>query len=144
MKDDLSSWLKHSGATMDSFMDVPSGLFDRLRFVADLIQSAGKIPAKPLLIHRDAGKTPRISVIHTGIIVGRVTPADLVIPDVRLSRQHFKITAHEERHLMNDLASRNGTWVNGRRINTIQLRDGDIIEAGGNVFVFLHIGTGPV
>lgn len=51
------------------------------------------------------------------IVVGRSSQADLVIADGYLSRKHSEIYLEEGRLMVCDLGSRNGTLVNGRRID---------------------------
>lgn len=137
MNDDITDWLKHRDVTMDSSVEAPRGLFDRLRFVADLLKSIKKVPTQAALIRRDQREVIHVTVIGPGITVGRMAPCELVISDARLSHEHFRITAHESGHVIRDLNSRNGTWVNGHRATAAPLKDGDIIEAGGHAFVFL-------
>lgn len=122
---------------MDSRVDTPPGLFDRLRFVADMLNATKRLPTKPALLRRDNHDVVHATIIGTSITVGREAPSGLVIADTRISRQHFEITFTQGRHSIKDLSSRNGTWVNGSRITEIALKDGDIIEAGGTVWVFL-------
>jgi pSer/pThr/pTyr-binding forkhead associated (FHA) protein len=71
-------------------------------------------------------------------VAGRGAPAGLVLNDNRLSRQHFRVQIAAGDAVLEDLRSRNGTFVNGTRAVRCWLRDGDIIEAGGQVFVFLN------
>lgn len=82
------------------------------------------------------------------IIFGR--QADISIPDVRLSRQHFTIVVtlvenptHKQREYrveLLDLGSGNGTYVNGVKANGfIPLENGATVEAGGSRFVFMEL-----
>ena len=49
----------------------------------------------------------------------------------RVSRQHARITVAEGRATLEDLGSKNGTFVGDRRIETpIELHDGDEIGVG--------------
>lgn len=53
-----------------------------------------------------------------------------------MSRQHCRIEPDGERWLVVDLDSRNGTFVNGRRISRHHLRDGDRLHVGDSVLIF--------
>jgi len=67
--------------------------------------------------------------------VGRTNRADVVVPeDPHLSGVHFCIHFFGDRVLIQDLKSRNGTFVNGAKIDSVQLEDGDIIVAGRTRF----------
>ena len=89
-----------------------------------------------LLRRADDGKAVPAPVVGE-LTVGRSAPAGLVVTDPRLSRRHFRMALSGDVAFVEDLDSRNGTWVNGERVQKRALRDGDVIEAGGQVFVFL-------
>ena len=72
---------------------------------------------------------------HDTFVVGRSTQAHFSVPDDGfLSRNHFLIEFNPPACLLRDLGSTNGTKVNGLRAETVRLRDGDTIEAGGSAF----------
>jgi pSer/pThr/pTyr-binding forkhead associated (FHA) protein len=62
--------------------------------------------------------------------VGRAPVADFMLDAALVSRVHCRITAIREILNVEDLASTNGTFVNGRRIDTGQLADGDRLRVG--------------
>ena len=66
-------------------------------------------------------------------VIGRYSPADLIINQDRISRQHAQIEYRDFGYFLRDLDSRNGTFVNGRHLNEtpIRLKDGDEIVFGG-------------
>lgn len=68
-------------------------------------------------------------VIDQLLVVGRVEPCDVVIPDRQVSRSHARFTLSDEDVILEDLGSKNGTYCNGDRVkDPIILRDGDIIQ----------------
>ncbi len=66
------------------------------------------------------------------IVIGRVNDADLLLLDEKISRKHAKISTHKGRVMIEDLASRNGTFVNGVRIRSMELQEGDKIVIGSS------------
>jgi hypothetical protein len=66
------------------------------------------------------------------IVIGRVNDADLLLLDEKISRKHAKISTHGGRVMIEDLASRNGTFVNGVRISSVELHEGDQIMVGSS------------
>ena len=50
-------------------------------------------------------------------VVGRHSSCDIVVAATIVSRVHAKIEPHGPRYLLQDAGSRNGTFVNGRRID---------------------------
>ncbi|HSS00486.1 MAG TPA: sigma 54-interacting transcriptional regulator [Kofleriaceae bacterium] len=63
--------------------------------------------------------------------------ATVFVGDFQVSRQHLAIRRVAAGWQLVDLGSKNGTAVNGRRVDTAMLADGDIIEAGGAMLMFL-------
>jgi serine/threonine-protein kinase len=76
---------------------------------------------------------------HDTFVVGRSSQAQFSVPDDGfLSRNHFLIEFNPPACLLKDLGSTNGTKVNGLRVDTVRLRNGDQITAGGSSFV-IHV-----
>ena len=68
------------------------------------------------------------------------------IPDERMSTSHARIVRADRRFTLIDEGSKNGTLVNGKRCDTVELADGDVIEVGFTFFVFrarVPRGLGP-
>ncbi len=76
---------------------------------------------------------------HDTFVVGRSSQVQFSVPDDGfLSRNHFLIEFNPPACLLRDLGSTNGTKVNGLRVETVKLRNGDQISAGGSSFV-IHV-----
>ena len=86
----------------------------------------------PILVTR-TGNDPehRMPIPSDRMTVGRAPENDLTYPaDHRLSREHFELMRTEQGWVVRDLNSRNGTYVNGRRIMQHLLTPGDRVAAG--------------
>ena len=72
---------------------------------------------------------------HDTFIVGRSPKSHFRLSeeDRYFSRIHFLIEANPPRCRLLDMNSRNGTFVNGERVENCELRDGDKIQAGRTV-----------
>lgn len=63
--------------------------------------------------------------------VGRATGADFIVDAALVSRVHCRLTARADGQLeVRDLESTNGTFVNGQRIETACLTEGDRLQVG--------------
>ena len=63
------------------------------------------------------------------LIVGRDEHCDVVIPERQVSRQHARIRQERGKYVLEDLDSKNGTFVNGQEIDgPHSLQDGDEIQ----------------
>jgi len=74
--------------------------------------------------------------------IGRDRQCQIVLDDVQVSRQHCRIDVVDEKVMLSDLRSRNGTLFNSRRITTpVVLSTGDRIIVGRTV---LQLFSEPV
>jgi ABC-type multidrug transport system ATPase subunit len=96
-------------------------------------QSEGNLATSMLKILRPgkAADTPAGS-----IKIGRATDNDIVIPDVLASRHHATLVPTPSGTEIVDNRSINGTFVNGARIESAMLRDGDVVTIGNVDLVF--------
>lgn len=72
-------------------------------------------------------------------LIGRCSTADIGLEDSLVSRKHAVLSRDEEGWIARDLDSRNGTFVNGQRIDVHRLRYGDRLTVGESVLLFAHI-----
>ena len=71
----------------------------------------------------------RVLVDADDFIIGRGEECNLVLNDRAISRQHARIWREEGSYYIEDLESKNGTWVNGEVLQQPrQLSDGDKIQ----------------
>lgn len=71
-------------------------------------------------------------------LIGRAPGNQITIPDAVLSRHHSRIQFRDGKPLLEDLGSRNGTQLNGRRIGVpTEIGQGDRVEIGEHEFVLL-------
>jgi adenylate cyclase len=69
-------------------------------------------------------------------VLGRHEESDIVVLDRRASRRHAQIEMTGGSFFVEDLASRNGTYVNDEAVTRRQLKDGDEITICDTKFVF--------
>ena len=63
------------------------------------------------------------------MVVGRSPACDIVINDRQISRRHLIIRKTEAGYTLEDLGSKNGTYVNGVAVQgTVGLQDGDVVQ----------------
>lgn len=64
-------------------------------------------------------------------LVGRAADADFGVADARVSREHARLAGDESGWRIEDLASKNGTMLNGRRVATAKISDAAWLSFGG-------------
>jgi pSer/pThr/pTyr-binding forkhead associated (FHA) protein len=72
-------------------------------------------------------------------VLGRHPDRDIVLPSLSVSRRHARLRPESGRFTLDDLGSLNGTFVNGKPIDSVVLADGDEIAIG---LIRLVFGTG--
>src|ERR1041384_7154897 len=94
--------------------------------------------ARELLIQCPDGQMKTIPLSGERLSVGRSSAAELCFPeDAGLSRQHFAFESQGEDWTVQDLGSKNGTFVNNIPLKArLILKPGDRITAGHLVIVF--------
>jgi two-component system, cell cycle response regulator len=90
---------------------------------------------RPILLRLDgvqAGEVVTLNILPATI--GRHPSCRIVVDDAGVSRQHATLTARDGRLFIEDLGSRNGTFIEGERITSAELTDGCLVQIG------LHVG----
>jgi hypothetical protein len=62
--------------------------------------------------------------------IGRKPGNDLVLPDEKTSGVHAEVVPEGDRHVLRDLGSTNGTFLDGKRVTEIVLTPGDVVTIG--------------
>jgi len=78
-----------------------------------------------------------ISMNEGPVLIGRQTGASLRIRNAAVSRRHALIERDGDRFIINDLESRNGTFVNDLPVKRCELHHGDRVQIGESQFFFL-------
>ncbi|HMI91898.1 MAG TPA: sigma 54-interacting transcriptional regulator [Polyangiales bacterium] len=80
------------------------------------------------------------TLAHDALVIGRDPESNpcLQLHQTRVSRRHAQVelAADARSWQLEDLQSRNGTFVNGERVERAQLRDGDVIRIGSTLLLF--------
>ncbi len=85
----------------------------------------------------DDGSPVRTYLEKFPFTIGRQASADLQIESSRVSREHAVITEKSRGvYCLKDLKSTNGTFVNGQRIQEIELQDGDLVAVANFELIF--------
>lgn len=83
-----------------------------------------------LVVTSPAGNESHYFVDKDRLTIGRGAECDIALSDAAASKQHAAIVTVGLDHVLQDLGSRNGTAVNGKRIETHVLQNEDLVEIG--------------
>ena len=85
----------------------------------------------PAFIVIEAERGARRVALRDEVTVGRAAGTSLHLAARNVSRQHARVSWNGVAAFVEDLGSRNGTFVNGERLEARRrLRDGDVVRVG--------------
>ena len=107
--------------------------------IRDKLSSASTARTRPVLTILTGSAAGFLHKVSKGAaVIGRATNAEVRVDDDGISRTHARLRAETDRAWVEDMGSRNGTFVNGVKISMpTELREGDKIQVGrGTVIRF--------
>jgi hypothetical protein len=93
------------------------------------LDDSRKVTVSRLILVQD-GAESSFPLTRDSYTLGRHRNNDIVITDPKVSSFHARIDRGAEGYLVVDLKSRNGCFVNGKRVDTALLRTGDEVRMG--------------
>jgi class 3 adenylate cyclase len=99
---------------------------------------AGEPRVKAALVSEQPGSLGKEHSLAAGVVtVGRGQDNDIVLESPRVSRYHARLDWTGSMYVLEDLGSKNGTWLNHRRLEgPTPLNDGDMVRFGDLWFAF--------
>ncbi len=97
-------------------------------------------PDRHVLVRMDGANVGQLFALQENELrLGRHTSSDILLEDDGVSRRHARVLREGESYWVEDLGSANGTFVQGRKVERHELRDGDVFQLGPNVmFRYAH------
>ena len=90
----------------------------------------GKPTTSRLLLMKEDGTETSFPLTRDTYTVGRHRNNDIVISDPKVSSFHARLDRSADGFVVVDLKSRNGSFINGRKVETGPLRNGDELRMG--------------
>lgn len=103
-----------------------SGLSSEERQAIEALPSGSAL----LIVQRGPNQGSRFLLDQDVTSVGRHPNADIFLDDVTVSRRHSEFRRHGNKFMIHDLASLNGTYFDGVRIDSALLDDGAEVQIG--------------
>ncbi len=120
----------------------------------DALSETTRLPLRGLLRQAAADQTrPRLVVIEganvgsmvdigdSPVIIGREPAVGMTVAEVGVSRRHAKVFVTADGVYIEDMGSKNGTYLNREPVDKKKLADGDIIFIGAATIKFLAAGN---
>jgi PAS domain S-box-containing protein len=93
------------------------------------------VPTGELVIVSGRYKGHRVPLSKDSLRIGRDRSCELALDDEAASRVHSEVIRTDDRFILRDLNSTNGTFVNGARVAEAPLQNGDRIGVGDTVML---------
>lgn len=92
-----------------------------------------------VVIHRRDGQLGKVyRLADRPLRIGRATENDIVLDDAGVSRSHARLERRDNRVILQDIGSTNGTLVNDQELQgSIVLANGDLIKLGSTILKYL-------
>jgi len=89
---------------------------------------------RAMLLRMDGvGAGQVLSIAQTPFTMGRHATNQLPIDDDSISRFHARFVCEDGKYFVEDLGSRNGTFLQGKRITRAEIKDDDWVQLGARV-----------
>lgn len=95
------------------------------------------------LMAMSGGQTLSFPLRQGSTLIGRHSSCHICIPASSISRRHCQAYVDGTSVTLRDLGSSHGTFVNGQRIERVELRHGDVISLGGFELRYDSEGVAP-
>ena len=119
----------------------PNPFDDTRTQVAEPVKGFRPVPQRPHVLEIVGGPRHGTKLVLAAeeLILGRGGNSTLLLASEEVSRQHARLTRHDDEYSIEDLHSRNGIILNGLKVHAAVLREGDQIQLGD---VLLTYGEG--
>ena len=90
-----------------------------------------------------SGRRRELEVTRSPFRIGRLPDCDLSLRDSRVSRNHAQILLEDGKYFIEDLESRHGLIINGKKAKRHELRPADCVEFGSEDSYKVFVGEEP-
>lgn len=109
-----------------------NSLSDEEQQAVDALPSGNSL----LIVRRGPNKGARFLLDADLVTIGRHPNADIFLDDVTVSRRHSEISRSGSEFSIKDLTSLNGTYFEGKRVESAELFNGAEVQVGKYHFTY--------
>ncbi len=133
-----SRWMKPSEKSKDEPEEESEAVGETLTGPT-MVLNAVVVPHAWLVVRRGGTPGDILEVKGESTAIGRSDEDDITLDDDSVSSSHALIRMNENQYVLYDMASSNGTWVNGQPVSGRFLGDGARITLGSSELHFTGI-----
>lgn len=139
--DELARLCSNCGAALSGDgADTATLSLDIISAAAEVAVDRAQFPPETglLIITRGPKGGSRYALDGSVITAGRDTRSDIFLDDVTVSRRHAEVYRRGPKYFVRDVGSLNGTYVNRKQVDDVELHDGDELQIGMFKLAFFH------
>ncbi len=124
-------------------LDAPVGAATELLSPIDPSKAPPSVEQAELMVTAGHRSGTRFELAGDWVTVGRHPESDVFLDDITVSRRHVVLESGPAGHVLRDVGSLNGTYVNGIRTDgEVKLRNGDELQVGKFKLLYLISSVG--
>ncbi len=133
-----SDGTQESGADHDDAPAIPMELLEKKPVTEEMLSKTFVLMETPMLVVRKGKNLGQTFSLNRAfpVSIGRSRVNEIRLEDITISGQHCRIIPENGKHVLYDLNSTNGTFLNDKKVNRSVLKEGDTIRVGETQFLY--------
>ena len=121
----------------ERFSNIPSELLEK-KPTEEMLSKTFVLMETPMLVVRKGKNLGQTFSLNRAfpVSIGRSRVNEIRLDDITISGQHCRIIPENGRHVLYDLSSTNGTFLNEKKVTRAILKEGDTIRVGETHFLY--------
>jgi hypothetical protein len=117
---------------------IPMELLEKKPVTEEMLSKTFVLMETPMLVVRKGKNLGQTFSLNRAfpVSIGRSRVNEIRLDDITISSQHCRIIPENGKHVLYDLSSTNGTFLNDKKVNRSVLKEGDTIRIGETQFLF--------
>ncbi len=117
---------------------IPVELLEKKPVTEEMLSKTFVLMETPMLVIRKGKNLGQTFSLNRAfpVSIGRSRVNEIRLDDITISGQHSRIIPENGRHVLYDLNSTNGTFLNEKKVTRAILKEGDVIRVGETHFLY--------
>jgi hypothetical protein len=117
---------------------IPVEWLERKPVTEEMLSKTFVLMETPMLVVRKGKNLGQTFALNRAfpVSIGRSRVNEIRLDDVTVSSQHCRIVPENGKHVLCDLGSTNGTFLNDKKVNRQPLKEGDTLRVGETQFLY--------
>ena len=117
---------------------IPMELLEKKQVTEEMLSKTFVLMETPMLVVRKGKNLGQTFSLNRAfpVSIGRSRVNEIRLDDITISGQHCRIIPENGKHVLYDLNSTNGTFLNDKKVTRSALKEGDTIRVGETQFLY--------